>query len=112
VNWRRVLIAAEIVLVIGVIGRVAIMAQQKLDGARYFAARTKVLEFRDAVLRHKAATGTFPPTETGLSAIAPDPPTDPWGRKYHYKYPGSHGGDPDIWSDGADGRSPIGSWAK
>ena len=41
---------------------------------------------------------------------------DPWGREYHYQYPGQRNaasGKPDIWSDGptvADAGGVIGNW--
>jgi general secretion pathway protein G len=79
---------------------------------------------------------SYPTTEAGLDALLEPPeesdlstnwdgpyvnkdviPKDPWGNKYQYEYPPtrSKGGNPDIWSYGADGEDDteddIVSWS-
>lgn len=77
----------------------------------------------------------YPSTDQGLDALVTRPdglstgakwkeggyldrlPKDPWGQPYRYLYPGSHGGEYDLYSLGADGvaggaesNADIGNW--
>jgi general secretion pathway protein G len=102
------------------------------DAARVSAAHTDLQNLMMALDSYKVDTGEFPTTAQGLSAlrekpdgvkgwagpyIAPDIPKDPWNRDFVYRYPGEHGGDPDVICYGADGQpggkginADIGSW--
>lgn len=81
---------------------------------------------------YSAVHGSFPTQDEGLKAITVGNgptgsgdisrvfdklPLDPWGRQYHYAFPGVHGKF-DVFSLGADGRiggngqdSDVGSWS-
>jgi general secretion pathway protein G len=91
------------------------------------AAKTQVGLLRPALEKFALDIGTFPSTEQGLEALTKKPEDleeekqkewsgpyistssvakDPWGHKYSYEFPPTHGtGDfPDIWSSGPDGK--------
>jgi hypothetical protein len=78
-------------------------------------------EIIDLLRKYRRANGAYPTTEQGLAALAglgTVPPTDPWGKPYHYEAPGPVA-DFQLWSEGADGRpggtdenADINSWAK
>ncbi|HEV3331685.1 MAG TPA: type II secretion system major pseudopilin GspG [Bryobacteraceae bacterium] len=87
---------------------------------RTTAAQAQIHNFGTALGAYKRDTGVFPTTEEGLRALRVKPegvnrwagpympygiPRDPWGHDYMYKYPGEHGGEPDIISYGADGEA-------
>lgn len=82
-------------------------------------AESQVAGLRFAVEQYKLKVGEYPTTAQGLRALREQPPdvdplkwrgphlnedlpNDPWGRPYLYRYPGSHGDEPEIWSYGAD----------
>jgi general secretion pathway protein G len=88
------------------------------DTARSVSARVQINNFEQAITQHKLSAGAYP---ASLDALRPflkrDIPNDPWGRAYLYKYPGTHGEEPDIISYGADGQpggeginADIASW--
>lgn len=99
---------------------------------KYPAAHIQIDQFKQALAEYKSVVGTFPTTQQGLEALRTrrnrtnwwDGPylpgkikLDPWGHPYVYKFPGEHGGQPDIVSYGADGKpggegpnSDIVSW--
>jgi len=62
---------------------------------------------------YNADYGVYPTAEQGLQILVKNEeghsymdkiPNDPWGRQYHYRYPGSNNsGLYDLWSDGKDG---------
>jgi general secretion pathway protein G len=94
-------------------------ADRARDRARSIAARAEILSLMRALDVYKLDTGAFPTTEQGLKAlreqpadagnwngpyVARDVPSDPWGHDYIYRYPGTHGADPEIVSYGADGK--------
>ena len=101
------------------------------------AAKTQIGLFRPALEKYALDMGTFPTTEQGLAALETKPEDleeekqsewsgpyvsaiskDPWGHKYSYEFPPTHGtGDfPDVWSSGPDGKEgsedDIVSWTK
>lgn len=60
---------------------------------------------------YRTEKGRYPTTEEGLAEIVKAgvvrglPDTDPWGRKYHYRYPSEQPGVPfELWSYGEDGK--------
>jgi len=105
------------------------------------SAKTQIGLFRTALEKYALDLNTFPTTEQGLDALAEKPsdleeeqaanysgpyiqtstkeaPKDPWGHKYSYEYPPTHGTSdyPDIWSAGPDGKDgsedDIVNWSK
>jgi len=105
------------------------------------AARTQIGLFRTSLEKYALDMNTFPTTEQGLDSLVEKPsdleeeqatnyagpyisvagkeaPKDPWGHKYSYEFPPTHGtGEfPDIWSAGPDGKEgsedDIVNWSK
>jgi general secretion pathway protein G len=92
---------------------------QKGDTARVTLAHAQINSFMTALGAYKLDTGVYPTQEQGLLALRVKPgnvnqwagpylpqdiPLDPWGRAYVYRYPGDHGDEPEVISQGADGQ--------
>lgn len=105
------------------------------------AAKTQIGLFRTSLEKYALDLNVFPTTEQGLDSLVEKPsdleeekqanwagpyisvsgkeaPKDPWGHKYSYEYPPTHGSGeyPDIWSAGPDGKEgsedDIVNWSK
>ena len=105
------------------------------------SARTQIGLFRTSLEKYHLDMNGFPATEQGLNALVEKPgdleegqaanwsgpyittnskeaPKDPWGHKYFYENPPTHGSGeyPDIWSSGPDGKDgsedDIVNWSK
>jgi general secretion pathway protein G len=113
----------ELIVVIVILGLLAGLVVPRLfrhvGQAKIATARAQISAFQTALGAYRLDTGKFPTTEEGLEALRTAPsgvrnwngpylpkdiPLDPWGNPYVYKYPGDHGDEPDIVSNGADGR--------
>jgi general secretion pathway protein G len=81
-------------------------------------AQSQIDALEKALHQFRLDVGSYPTTEQGLAALitSPDnnkkwqgpylsknPPPDPWGRPYIYKYPGEHN-DFDLFTHGKDGQ--------
>jgi len=128
----------EIMVVVIIIGLLAaVIAPQMLsrvDDARVTKAKQDVQAMQTALTMFKLDNYVYPTTDMGLKALAqkPDAATvknwrpggylqhvnkDPWGNDYQYQLPGTHGGEFDLYSLGADGKpggehydADIGNW--
>lgn len=112
-----------VMLIIGLLaGYVAPRFFSQVGKSEKKIARAQIAAFEKALDQYRLDTGHYPGTEQGLTALNERPanepkwagpylqkavPTDPWGRPYQYRQPGSHG-DYDIVSYGKDGQ-PGGS---
>jgi len=113
----------ELIVVVVILGLLAGLVVPRLfrhvGQAKIATARAQISAFQTALGAYKLDTGKFPTTEEGLQALRTAPsgirnwngpylpkdiPLDPWGNPYVYKYPGDHGDEPDVVSNGADGR--------
>ncbi|RQZ24075.1 type II secretion system protein GspG [Burkholderia sp. Bp9017] len=92
---------------------------------RRIAAKQDVGTIVQALKLYRLDNGSYPTQEQGLAALVQKPtgnpapanwkdggylermPTDPWGRAYQYRNPGTHG-EIDVFSNGGD--SVVGSW--
>jgi general secretion pathway protein G len=111
----------ELVVVIIIIGVLAALVGPKFFGrvseAKQKAAKAQIELFGTALDSLRLDVGRYPTTEEGLKALREKPsgmdtwkgpylpkeiPSDPWGKPYAYKSPGSHG-DYDLISYGLDG---------
>lgn len=124
----------EIILVVVIIGIMLMLVAPRITGktkqAKETAARNQIHSFRTCISNYEIHVGDFPKSLQDLvqrpSDVAEDKwegpyldsnivPKDPWGHEYHYKSPGDHFKDYDIWSDGKDGQSgtddDVTSWA-
>jgi len=124
----------EIILVVVIIGIMLTLVAPRLTGktkkAQAITARNQIANFRAAIARYEMDMGDMPKALQDLvvkpSDVAEDKwegpyldsnavPKDPWSHEYHYRSPGEHFKDYDIWSDGKDGQAgtedDINSWA-
>jgi len=128
----------EILVVIVILGILAALIVPRVmdrpDQARVTAARADIAAIIGALKLYKLDNGTYPSPEQGLEALVKKPergeiprnwksggylerlPSDPWGHKYQYLYPGIRG-EMDVFSFGRDGKpggedydADIGSW--
>lgn len=135
----------EVLLVLVILVVIMGFAVPSLLGSKKKAdidsAKTQIGLFRTALEKYALDLNTFPTTEQGLDALTEKPsdleeeqssnwagpyistgakeaPKDPWGHKYSYEFPPTHGNGeyPDIWSAGPDGKDgtedDIVNWEK
>jgi general secretion pathway protein G len=114
----------ELLVVLVIIGLLATLVAPNFIGqsekAKPKAARVQMENLRNALDMFQLDVGRYPTTEEGLEALRSRPnsaprwagpylrdeiPIDPWGRAYVYRSPGEGGGNYDLGSYGADGRS-------
>jgi general secretion pathway protein G len=129
----------EIMVVVIIIGLLAaVVVPQflgRVDDARVAKAKEDIQAMQTALTMFKLDNYTYPTPELGLKALVqkPDSTTvknwrlggylqhlnkDPWGNDYQYQIPGTHGGEYDLYSLGADGQpggeppynADIGNW--
>lgn len=101
----------ELLVVLGIISLLATVAGPQvlryLGKARTDTAKAQVAAIATALELYALDSGTFPPQEAGLSALVSAPQNaanwrgpylkrkegliDPWGRPYHYRFPGQQG---------------------
>jgi general secretion pathway protein G len=117
------LIAVVGTLLIGRIGNLFGGAQE--DVAKQFVSNSLTAP----LLKFRIDTGSYPTSEEGLAALLTAPatrsakwrgpyidkiPTDPWGRPYQYRSPGTRNKDGyDLWSQGPNEQNEaddIGNW--
>jgi general secretion pathway protein G len=113
----------EIILVVVIIGIMLTLVAPRITGqtgkAKKTAASRQIEAFKTALQRYEFDIGDFP---ENLQALVEKPsevdeeawdgpyltstvvPPDPWGHDYHYRSPGEHYPDYDIWSEGPDGQ--------
>lgn len=106
----------------------------RVDEARVTKAQADIRTLGTALDLYRMDNFTYPSTDQGLRALIekPSDPSvrnwkaggyvqklskDPWGNDYQYLFPGTRGGQYDLWSLGADGESggegpaaDIGNW--
>lgn len=128
----------EIMVVVIIIGLLAaVVVPQflgRVDDARIAKAKQDIQATETALTLFKLDNFRYPTTEQGLNALVQKPADpeirnwpaggylkrlnkDPWGRDYQYAFPGSQGGEYDLYTFGADGQSggeganaDIGNW--
>ena len=128
----------EIMVVVIIIGLLAaVIVPQflgRVDDARVTKAKQDIQAMQTALTMFRLDNYVYPSNDMGLKALAqkPDASTvknwrpggylqhvnkDPWGNDYQYHLPGTHGGEYDLYSFGADGRlggegydADIGNW--
>lgn len=124
-----------VVIIIGLLAAVVVpQFLSKVDDARVTKAKADVQAMQTALTMFKLDNYVYPTTDMGLKALAqkPDAATvknwkaggylqhvnkDPWGNEYQYQLPGTHGGEYDLYSLGADGKpggegydADVGNW--
>lgn len=134
-NGKRGFTLIEILLVVVIIGALAAMVVPRLTGrseqAKTTVARVDIeSNIASALKLYELDNGSFPTTSQGLAALLVKPstsplpsnwngpyiekePTDPWGRRYEYAYPGTHTNSYDLYSKGAkpeDEKTWVTNW--
>jgi general secretion pathway protein G len=138
VTAQRGFTLIEIMVVVIIIGLLAaVVVPQflgRVDDARISKAKQDVQAIETALTMFKLDNFTYPSTDMGLRALVEKPTDssirnwrtggylkrvnkDPWGNDYQYAFPGSHGGEFDLYTFGADGapdgeelNADIGNW--
>jgi general secretion pathway protein G len=128
----------EIMVVVVIIGLLAavIVPQvvSRVEEARVAKAKQDMASIETALTMFRLDNSKYPGTDQGLVALSTQPTDpsirhwrpggyvkrvskDPWGNDYQYVYPGTHGGEYDLYSLGADGQpggegnnADIGNW--
>ncbi|HVN99841.1 MAG TPA: type II secretion system major pseudopilin GspG [Steroidobacteraceae bacterium] len=126
-----------VVIIIGLLAAVVVpQFLNRVDDARVSKAKQDIQAMMTALTMYKLDNYVYPTTDQGLNALIqkPDPAVaphwrpggylqqqhiskDPWGHDYVYVTPGTHGGEYDLYSLGADGqpggedtKADIGNW--
>jgi len=128
----------EIMVVVVIIGLLAALVVPNLMGrvgqASVTKAKADIQAIETALTMYKLDNFNYPTTAVGLLALVQKPsdnsapnwrtggylkriPKDPWGNEYQYALPGTHGGEFDLFSYGADKQqggegenADIGNW--
>jgi len=121
--WRRVpgFTLLELLVVVTIIGLLVAFVAPRYFGqvgkSEINTAKAQIDAFEKALDLYRLDTGRYPSTEMGLKALVERPPseakwngpylrkgvpTDPWGRQFLYRAPGTKG-DFDLVSYGRDG---------
>ena len=128
----------EIMVVVVIIGLLAAVivpsVVNKVDEARVAKAKQDITGLETALTMFRLDTSRYPTTDMGLGALVTQPTDpsirnwkpggyikriqkDPWNNDYVYVYPGTHGGEYDLYSLGADNQpggegtdADIGNW--
>jgi general secretion pathway protein G len=129
----------EILVVVIIIGLLAAVIVPQVIGrvgeARVVKARSDIQAISTALTMYRLDNFKYPSTEQGLRSLIQQPADpsmtnwrkggyiqqgslkDPWGNDYQYVFPGTHGGDYDLYSLGADGQpggqgedADVGNW--
>lgn len=123
-----------VVVIIGLLSAVVVtQVFSKVGEARIAAAKQDIRSLETALEMYKLDNFRYPTTEQGIRALLEKPADpeitnwkgpylkraskDPWKREYQYSSPGEHGGEFDVYTLGADGKSggekdnaDIGTW--
>jgi general secretion pathway protein G len=128
----------EIMVVVVIIGLLAAVivpnVVSQVEKARVSKAQQDIASLETALTMFKLDNSKYPGTDQGLQSLVvqPSDPSirhwkpggyvkrvqkDPWGNDYLYVFPGTHGGEYDLYSLGADGQpggegenADIGNW--
>jgi general secretion pathway protein G len=107
-----------VLMILGLLaGLVGPRVLKQLGGAKTDTAQLQIAELGSGLDLYYLEVGHYPSSEDGLVALVDEPvgasnwngpyikknevPDDPWGKDYHYRYPGENG-DYDLYSLGRD----------
>jgi len=118
---RNAFTLIELLLVMVIIAILAAIVVPKYAGkteqAKQAAAKQDLSNIDTAMDVFNVDNGRYPTTEEGINALVTNPgnlpnwkgylkklPSDPWGRPYVYRCPGSNNKDYDLFSTGSSGQ--------
>ncbi|MEM8782382.1 MAG: type II secretion system protein GspG [Planctomycetota bacterium] len=94
-----------VVVIIGLLaGAVALKVTSNVAQARQNRAKSDIATIVTAIETYRLNSARLPTNAQGLSVLAIESTTDPWGRDYQYNVPGPSGKDFEVVSYGADGQ--------
>jgi general secretion pathway protein G len=124
-----------VVIIIGLLAAVIVpQIVDRVDDARISKAKQDIQAIESALVMFRLDNFRYPTTDQGLTALVQQPndpairnwrpggylkrvSRDPWGNEYQYVFPGTRGGEYDLYTLGADaqpgGEGPnadIGNW--
>ncbi len=125
----------ELMIVMVILGLLASLVGpamfKKLGTAKQKTAKTQIEMLMTALDSYRLDVGHYPSRQEGLEALVVNPgdekwdgpylakglPEDPWGNPYHYRNPGEHDSEVEIYSYGNDNQpggekedADVGSW--
>ena len=107
----------ELLIVITILAILATLAVNTFKGVTPDAKKKAVMinfrTFETALEIYYMNYSQYPTSEEGLQKLVSsglikntkDVLMDPWGYPYNYRYPGNFSDKPEMWSNGADGKS-------
>ncbi|HYA27089.1 MAG TPA: type II secretion system major pseudopilin GspG [Thermodesulfovibrionales bacterium] len=111
----------ELLVVMVIIGLLATLVApgliKQLGKSQQAAAKSQIASLEQALDKFRLDVGRYPSSQEGLNSLLTNPGVDswdgpyvkssllndPWGRPYHYDFPGVHG-EYDLYSYGRDGQ--------
>ncbi|MGI4819125.1 MAG: type II secretion system major pseudopilin GspG [Janthinobacterium lividum] len=125
-----------VIVIIGLLATVVVInVLPSQDKAMVGKARADIAVLEQALETYRLDNLAFPTDQQGLAALSVPPadlsrperyrqggyirrlPDDPWGNPYQYRRSSAHGGQFDVWTNGADGKeggegndADIGNW--
>jgi general secretion pathway protein G len=104
-----------VIIIAALAGMVLPHLMPATESAKAKITTADIANISTALKMYRLHVGHYPSTDEGLDALLKPakeyngepylekPALDPWGRKYEYRYPGSHNaGGFDLWSQGSD----------
>jgi general secretion pathway protein G len=119
----------ELLVVMGIIAMLASVSypiiSKRMFEARITAAKAQIASLTTALELYALDVGAFPPQQVGLTGLLQQPNntpswrgpylkkaeglTDPWGRAYNYRFPGSKSGQPEVFTVATDNLPALSS---
>ena len=128
-GWSLIELIVVLVILGLLAGVVGPKVYDKLVKSKDQIAKIQIKELEGALQLFSFDIGRYPESAEGLEALIQNPggieswkgpylaksvPKDPWEKPYIYRFPGTHGGDYDLFSYGPDGTEgsddDISSW--
>ena len=117
INSEKGFTLVELIIVVVILGLITAAVGWKfigtIDPSKEKIAKVAISDIEGQLLLFNTEEGSYPSEGDGLEALLGNQgtsqrylkkmPIDPWGKPYVYRFPGSHGLDYDLCSNGVDG---------